>query len=87
MTRQEAEEILAQLDEDERKALFADSFDEAIIGVTSVNGVTVVAYSIEKCIEILSRDMSYEEATEFFDFNVAGSHLGEGTPLWIQTEV
>lgn len=84
MTRDEAKEILEQ---QEAEAWFADGFDEAILGLTSVNGVTVVVYSIEKCIEILSRDMSYEEAVEYFDFNVAGAHIGDGTPLWIQTEV
>jgi len=83
MTRDEAKEILEQ---QEAEAWFADGFDEAILGLTSVNGVTVVVYSIEKCIEILSRDMSYEEAVEYFDFNVAGAHIGDGTPLWIQTE-
>ena len=29
--------------------------------------------------------MSYEEAVEYFDFNIAGSYMGEYTPLYLET--
>ena len=29
--------------------------------------------------------MSYEEAVEFFDFNVEGAYMGKGTPMYIET--
>ena len=47
----------------------------------------VVAYDTEKIIEILvSRDeMSYEEAYEYFDFNIKGAWVGEFTPIFITT--
>lgn len=53
------------------KFLSADGFDDALIGVSGEKFV----YSRVKCIEILmDRDgMSYEEASEYFDFNVEGS--------------
>jgi hypothetical protein len=37
-----------------------------------------------KCLEIFhKRDgMSYEDALEFFDFNVIGAWMGEGTPCF-----
>lgn len=59
---------------------FADGFDEAIIGVdeASMN----IVYSVKKCYEILGRDMSEEDAMEYFDFNVRGSNIGEHTPIW-----
>ena len=60
--------------------LKADGFDEAIIGVDEVSMKLV--YSITKCIEILTREMSQEEAIEFFDYNVSGSYMGEQTPIW-----
>jgi len=41
-------------------------------------------YSIERCVQILAKDMSQEEAEEYFWFNVAGSQ-GEGFPLYIST--
>jgi hypothetical protein len=32
----------------------------------------------------MERDgMSYEDATEFFEFNIAGSYVGEATPIWV----
>ena len=70
----------------EEDALFADGFDEAIIGISERFGrVPIVAYDRGFCISILmERDgMDYEEAVEFFDFNVIGAWVGEGTPEFI----
>lgn len=60
--------------------LFADGFDDAIIGVDEKEMVLI--YSVSKCIDILKKDMTEEEALEFFDFNVAGAYMGEKTPIW-----
>jgi hypothetical protein len=57
-----------------------DGFDEAIIGVDE-NEMRLV-YSVSKCIEILCRDMSEEDAIEHFYFNVSGSYVGDKTPVW-----
>ena len=48
----------------------------------------VAVYDKEKCLEILTeRDgMSWEEAVEYFDFNVAGAWVGESTPVFLETE-
>ena len=67
--------------------LKADGFDEAIIGIAQRAGHgDLVAYDEAKCIEILARDMSYEEAREYFEFNVLGAWVGDGTPIFIDTE-
>jgi len=29
-------------------------------------------------------EMSYEEAIEYFDFNVRGAYMGEKTPIWVE---
>ena len=60
--------------------LKADGFDEAIIGVDETTMRLI--YSVSKCIEILMRDMSEEDAMEHFSFNVSGSYVGEKTPIW-----
>lgn len=60
--------------------LKADGFDEAIIGVDETTMRLI--YSVSKCIEILMRDMSEENAMEHFSFNVSGSYVGEKTPIW-----
>jgi hypothetical protein len=39
-------------------------------------------YSVSKCIEILSQDMSEEDALEHFYYNVSGSYVGDKTPIW-----
>ena len=64
----------------EEDFLVADGFDEAIIGVET-NTMRLI-YSYTKCIEILTRDMDYQEATEYFNFNVSGVYIGDRTPIW-----
>ena len=66
--------------------LIADGFDDAIIGVSERFGRSpVIAYDKDKCIQVLmDRDgMDYEDAIEFFNFNVIGAWVGEGTPEFI----
>ena len=65
----------------EEEFLKADGFDEAIIGVCPLS--FRIAYSITKCIEILEREMSTEDAHEYFNFNVIGSSVGEKTPIFL----
>jgi len=66
---------------DDMKWVSADGFDEAIIGVSG----NKIVYSRMKCIQILMiRDkMTFEEADEFFDFNVEGAYVGKKTPIWV----
>ena len=67
---------------EDEEFLKADGFDEAIIGVDEVEMRLI--YSVSKCIEILMRDMSEEEALEYFSYNVSGAYMGEKTPIWCQ---
>jgi hypothetical protein len=60
--------------------LRADGFDEAIIGVDE-NEMRLV-YSVSKCIEILCKEMTQEDAIEHFYYNVSGSYVGDKTPIW-----
>ena len=62
--------------------LTADGFDEAIIGY--VTGEERIIYSVPKCIDVLiEQGMSYEDAKEYFDYNVLGSYVGENTPIFL----
>jgi hypothetical protein len=68
------------------EALVCDGFDEAILGMAErINLGPVVAYDVEKMFEIMvERDgMTYEEAQEFFDYNIIGAWMGEFTPIFI----
>jgi hypothetical protein len=44
----------------------------------------MAVYDRQKCIEILMRDMSEEDAHEYFEFNVIGAFVGENTPAFIE---
>lgn len=72
------------------EALLCDGFDEAIIGMAErINLGPVVAYDVQKIIEIMvERDgMTYEEAYEFYDYNIVGSWMGDFTPIFITTNL
>jgi hypothetical protein len=63
-------------------AMFIDGMDDAIVGFAIQWGSpALVVYDAERVIEILSKDMSPEEASEFFSFNIECAYVGPGTPL------
>jgi hypothetical protein len=81
MTREEISEINPD-------ALLCDGFDDAIIGMAErINLGPVVAYSVSKILNIMiERDgMTYEEALEYYEYNIVGSWMGENTPIFITT--
>lgn len=63
--------------------------DEAIIGVAERFNDTFVVYDKQKVLEIMvKRDgMSYEEAMEFFDFNIVGAWVGPKTPAFVDVSL
>ena len=69
--------------------LYPTDMEDAIVGVCHHDWRTeqpLVVMDQNKIIDILmERDgMSYEEAQEFFDYNIAGAHMGPGTPLFVE---
>jgi hypothetical protein len=64
------------------EALLADGHDHAIMGY-STDGRVI--YSVNMIIEGLIEDseMTYEDAVEFFHFNIAGAYVGEYTPIFM----
>lgn len=81
--REKIELWLAAIDS---HALFADGFDDAILGLTEVEDGWRVCYDIGRILEVLvvDHDMSADEAVEYFDFNIEGAYVGPLTPLFIQ---
>jgi len=61
-------------------ALTVDGYDDCIVGVTSKG---LVVYSKEKMIKKLSKDMTLEEAKEWFWFNIDGAYIGECAPIYL----
>lgn len=71
---------------DEEDILLCDNLQEAFIGLQYDGTDTPRAvYDADKIISILCRDsqMTYEEALEFYEFNILGSYVGPGTPIYI----
>jgi len=67
------------------KLLIADGFNEAIMGIVQRCGQEdVILYDADKVIEGLMNgdDLSYEEAVEYFEFNILGSWMGDATPAF-----
>ena len=62
--------------------LFADGYDDALIGYTD-GGVAV--YSIESIIRIMitQEEMTEEDALDHFYYNVSGAYVGEYTPIFV----
>ena len=73
--------------EQDDEALFADGFDEAIIGIAECFGrVPVVAYDREAVIDILCEHGGDREgADEYFQYNLAGAYVGERTPVFVSS--
>ena len=68
----------------DEEILIADGFEEAFIGVAYQFGSPIAIFDRAKCIEILERDMSKEEAEEYFQFNVEGAYVGKNTPAFLE---
>ena len=64
--------------------VLCDDMEEAFIGLgEQFSNPPIAVYDREKCIEILAKDMTYEEAIEYFEFNIIGAWVGEQTPMFL----
>ena len=79
------EDILDQFGDDAETMLFADGFDDALVGVGSAFGGDLCAiYDADAIVEsLMKQGMDYAEALEHFDFNIAGAYVGEQTPIFM----
>lgn len=87
---QRSRDWLDRASELNEEALACDGFESCIMGVATRYGMdSVLAYDYDKCLALLiSRDgMTYEEASEFFEFNVIGAWMGAGTPVFVSTQL
>ena len=80
------EEFEETIDEDE-EILKVDGFDDCIVGTVSrCTSNTILCYDVQKMItKMMERDgMSYEDAREYYEFNILGAWVGEGTPMFLE---
>ena len=73
------DKILESYDE----VLFADGFDDAIIGFEP--NMLKVVYSRRKCVDVLVQNegMSEEDAIDYLEYNTFNAYVGDNTPLWV----
>ena len=66
------------------QALFANGFDDALLGIDMLDYIAV--YDADKCLDILMQtsDMTREEAEEYFEFNTLAAYMGEYTPRFVK---
>ena len=71
----------------DQELLFADEWDDCIIGVTDDFGDIRVVYSIDKMIEqLMSYGDTYSEAREYLEYNTLGAWVGDKTPVYVETQ-
>ena len=67
----------------DEELLFADGYDDAIIGLDMGSGCKVV-YDYADCIQCLRDEgLTEMEAYDHFHYNTLGSHIGDETPIYI----
>lgn len=83
-TQEELIELFERFEGEELMSV--DGFDRAVVGVGERMGSSpFLVYDKLLMVEMLvQRDkMGYEEALEFFNYNILGSYVGESTPVFI----
>lgn len=76
---------LEKLSEINPDALKADGLEKAFIGFVERCGqMPTACYDKPKVIEDLVADgLTYEEAIEYFEYNILGAYVGEFTPFYL----
>ena len=67
----------------ETEILLADGFESAFLGIGQQFNNFFAVYDKNKCINILTEEMTEGEAEEYFDFNVSGAYVGKHTPVFV----
>lgn len=76
------EKILQTYDQDE--FLKIDGHNNAVIGVSQDMRL---CYSKKIIVEnLVNQGMKWEEAKEFYSFNIEGAHVGEKTPVLVDDD-
>ena len=78
------QEMLKQYSPEYDDVQLADGFEDAFIGIGDKFGVLSAVYDKQKCLQILQKDMSGEEAIEYFEYNILGSWVGDNTPTFLE---
>lgn len=78
------DKMIGELSDGEQQILTAVGFEKAFVGIGIQFDLPIAVYDYAKCIDILAKEMDYEDAVEFFEFNVVGAWVGEQTPIFLR---
>lgn len=69
-----------------KEIVLADGFENQLIGIGRHFNKPLAVYDKNGCINQLMEEnqMKYEEAEEYFLFNVQDAYVGESTPVFIE---
>ena len=82
MTREEIDDFADEVAPDE-EIFVPDGLDGGFIGLSIHEDEPRAVYSVKGCIKSLMKDMTLEEATEYFWYNVAGVK-GGNYPIFVE---
>ena len=60
-------------------------YDHCMVGIGyRFNAGPLAVYDIERVLQVLEKDgMTEEEAIEWYEYNIIGGWVGDGTPIFI----
>jgi hypothetical protein len=80
-------QILTTLEQINPNAVLIDGYQDCLVGITTADNSDnpVAVYSTLCIINKLMRTeaMDYDEANEYYSYNIAGSYMGQHSPLYI----
>ena len=77
----------AMVEQGEDEVIFLDpasQFDSCVMGIVERGGMgPVMLYDAQKVVKaLMTQGLEEEKAQEFFAFNIAGSYMGERSPMF-----
>lgn len=72
----------------EEGLVFADGFDDCIIGILTIEDTPRVVYdkyAMVNTMRMQDPDLSYDDAIDFLSYNVWGAYVGDATPIYLYT--
>ena len=83
----EIKDLIDYAESNDLNLTIMDGFNDCIVGITNDEPPKVV-YSEEKVLECLAKVLGdYEDALDYYGYNISSTYIGEQTPLIIRTSV
>lgn len=60
--------------------MMLDGFDDAVMGIEYPSMRLI--YSVKKILDVLQKEMSEQDAVEYFTYNIWTAYVGEKTPIF-----